>query len=120
MGLLSDWREWASTYLTPGGKIGGSLASENRVYGGKSVTRGGLHPHKMQSIPPLKSHWKNLVKPRIIICSIIIFSAFENNRMPLVLQGSRKFAQRKICIYEIGPQGGGVNLRVQLSKLLVT
>ena len=24
VGLLSDWREWASTNLTPGGEIGGS------------------------------------------------------------------------------------------------
>ena len=24
VGLLSDWREWASTNLAPGGKIGGS------------------------------------------------------------------------------------------------
>ena len=37
------------------------------------MTREALHPHKMQSIPPLTSHWKNLVISRLIIASIIIF-----------------------------------------------
>ena len=31
------------------------------------MTRGALHSHKMQSIPPLTSRWKNLVSPKIII-----------------------------------------------------
>ena len=45
MGLLSYWREWFSTNLTPGGRNGESWATRNRVYGGKSVARGALHPH---------------------------------------------------------------------------
>ena len=30
----------------------------------------------MQSIPPLTSHWKYLVSPRIIISNLIIFISF--------------------------------------------
>ena len=40
------------------------------------MTRGALHPHKMQSIPPLTSHWKNLVSPKIIISNVINFISF--------------------------------------------
>ena len=39
MDLLYDWREWASTNLTPGGRDRGSWASGNRVYGDKSLKR---------------------------------------------------------------------------------
>ena len=33
-------------------------STKSRAYGWKSVTRGALHPHKVQSIPPLTSHNK--------------------------------------------------------------
>ena len=59
MGLLSDWREWASTNLTPGGKNWRELASENRVYGGKSMMREALHPHSRVYLNSLTEHVKN-------------------------------------------------------------
>ena len=37
LGFLSDWREWASTNLTPGGRDWREVGLQNQVYGGEST-----------------------------------------------------------------------------------
>ena len=62
----------------------------------------------MQSIPPLTSHWKNIISPRITISSIIIFIAFLKQFMiPFILRGLRKLALWPKYICKMGLQGGG-------------
>ena len=70
VGLLSDWREWTYTNLTPVGKNWREVASENRVYGGKSVTKGALYPHSRVYLTNLTEHAKNSNNIKGINCEL--------------------------------------------------
>ena len=68
LGLLSDWREWASTNLAPGGIIGGSWPPKIESMGARVWREEHFIPTECKAFPPLTSRRENLVNPGIILC----------------------------------------------------
>ena len=67
------------------------------------MTRGALHPHRMQSIPPLTSHRENLVNPGIIICRYNSLHLMEKEYNAFHLGRIEEIYTVSEYIYEMGP-----------------